>query len=338
MLPRWESYSSRCMRMRALIGAALTALAAGATAVAAASATPPSNATPGVYVDTAGWPTLSVSVVVPRASSTPPKLLENGIPVKLESASNVGQARSTAVVFDHSQSMHGVALRNAVAAARQLLTDRRPGDRMAVYSAASKAVQLTPFSTTAAEGIGALNGIHIDKVYGTRLYDAILLAVADLKHQPAPRLVLVVTDGQDTTSRAGIAETAAAASSGGVKVYPVAINNATYLPNTLLRLARATSGSFFGTATRTSATASAGIASDVRRTWQLTYSTTAKQGATVNLEVEQPHAKVVEATVTLPGTPPAHSNLAKNGVIALVVLLLIAVVFIVYRALTPKRP
>jgi VWFA-related protein len=332
------------MRTWILLGAAVAALVAATGATGASTTTSATTSataasgTPGIYVDTAGWPTLSVSVVAPHASTSAPRVLENGIPVTLESASNVGRAKSTAIVVDHSQSMHGEALRNAVAAAKALLASRRPGERMAVYSAASKAVQLTPFSKSSGDGIKALDGIRVDKTYGTRLYDAVQLAVADLKHQPGPRLVLVVTDGQDTTSRADISETAGAAASDGVKVYPVAINSATYLPRTLLRLARATGGSFFGTATRASATASAGIASDVRRTWQLAYSTTANQGDTVNVEVEQPHAKPIVTAVKLPGAPPGHSSFARNGVIALVILLLIAVVVIVYRAVNPKNP
>jgi von Willebrand factor type A domain len=329
------------MRVPVLLGTALAAMVAATGSTGATTTTAPvrpASGNPAVYVDTAASPTLSVSVVVPLATTTPPKLLENGIPVKLESASNVGEAKSTAIIVDHSQSMHGEALRNAVAAARQLLTHRRPGDRIAVYSAASKALRLTGFSTSPAAGIRALEGIRLDKVYGTRDYDAVLMAVADLKRQPGPgKLVLLVTDGQDTTSRAGIAETAAAASSAGVKVYPVAISSATYLPNTLLRLARATSGAFFGTGTRSSATASAGIASDIRRTWQLTYSTPADQGATLNLEIVQPHAKPLSATATLPGTPPGHSSLAENGVIGLVILLLIGVIVIIYRTVNPKR-
>jgi hypothetical protein len=109
-----------------------------------------------IRVDTVAWPTLAVSVVLPRGSSSPPHLLENGRPVSTLYATNVGTARAIAPAVDLSQSMHGQALRTALAVAHQLLAGKRRSDRIAVFAIGSKAAQLTGFSRSARAGMAAL--------------------------------------------------------------------------------------------------------------------------------------------------------------------------------------
>jgi hypothetical protein len=314
------------MRVARCLGAGVAAILVAATAAGSATAVPASTS---IFVDTAAWPTIAISVVLPGTSTARPVLSENGLNVRIVGASNVGRADAVAVAVDHSQSMRGAALHTAIGVAKALVSDRTPGDRMGVFAIASRATQLAPFSRTPGAGERALAKLRVDKRYGTALYDGVVLAANRLSHVPGKRRVIfLLTDGQGTTGTADIEQAAAAATAAGVSMYPVMIDSATYLPRSLRELSRATHGAFLGAETRSGSTNYAAIASDVRRTWRIVYTTTATAGSTITLKVQQPGGAPVTASATIPGKAPGKPFFRGHG-LALVAILVIVAAFLV---------
>ena len=92
--------------------------------------------------------------------------------------------------------MKGAALANALAAARSFVAAKAPGDRVAIVGFGSKAVQLTPFSSTTGDAVGALRTMTVDPAQGTALYDAVVSASRVLATETLPgRVIIVLTDG-----------------------------------------------------------------------------------------------------------------------------------------------
>jgi Ca-activated chloride channel homolog len=109
----------------------------------------------------------------------------------------------------------------------------------------------------------------------TALYDAILLANSQLvRHASNGRKVLlVITDGGDNSSRASLAETLEALVDSGAVVYPIGLFDEAdrdQNPGVLKRIADATGGeSFFPAALADTTRICEGIAADVRRQYTL---------------------------------------------------------------------
>jgi hypothetical protein len=325
------------MRGATRLGAGVAAILVAASAAGSATAVPASTS---IFVDTAAWPTIAISVVLPGTSTARPVLFENGFHVRIVGASNVGRADAVAVAVDHSQSMRGAALHTAIGVAKALVSDRTRGDRMGVFAIASRATQLAPFSRTPRAGERALAKVRVDKRYGTALYDGIVLAADRLGHVPGKRRVIfLLTDGQGTTGTADIEQAAAAAAAADVSVYPVMIDSATYLPRSLRELSRATHGAFLGAETRSGSTNYSAIASDVRRTWRIVYMTKATAGSTITLKVQQPGGGAVTTSATMPGKAPGKSLLRGNGWAVVAILVIVGafmLVLVVARKPMPR--
>jgi VWFA-related protein len=254
-----------------------------------------------IRVDVAAFPTLAVSVDLPHGSSSAPRVYENGRRVKLLSASNVGEAPIIALVVDRSRSMHGKALRNAIGVAQSFLATKPARDRIAVFAVGSKTIQLTPFSRSRRRAGKALRSLRLDPQSGTALYDGIVRASGALRRQHgAGKVIILITDGQNTPSQTDVADAYEAASAANAAVYPVAIANSTYRPGTLDLLARATGGAFLGAPTKSSSSAYSAIVADIRRTWRLVYVSTSVAGDRVGVRVSEPGSSSVGTSLTIP--------------------------------------
>jgi Mg-chelatase subunit ChlD len=287
---------------------------------------------PAIHVDTFARPMLAVSTVLSGNSTETPSVVENETPEHVISASPVGRADTIALLVDHSQSMRGAAIATALVIARHLLQDEPPSTRIAVFAIASKAVQKTKFAKKRAKARAALASIGIDPHYGTKLYDGVALAANALRQADGQhKMLILVTDGQETTSTTDVVGAANAALKARAAILPVVVVDSTYEPDVLSSLARATRGAFLGDPARSPAQA-AQAARDVRKTWRIDYITAAKPGDTISLSVSQPGSTPVSTDVTIPGSPPAKSFFARNerllvGLVAGVAILLIALGF-----------
>jgi tight adherence protein B len=181
--------------------------------------------------------------------------------------------------------MRGEPLANAAAAARSFISAKPPGDRIAIATFATTPQMVTGFSTSTIDADIALRTIPVDKVQGTTLYDALVLSARRLAAERFPsRVIIVVTDGNETRSEASLKDAIAAAQEAGAAVYVVAIESAKFTPGPLKQLAAETGGNYYGAA---SSEALAGvyrsIAAELGRTWRLEYATAGRPGETLTL-------------------------------------------------------
>ena len=237
-------------------------------------------------LDTAGYPSVRATVVTPKPVGAAPKLTENGRPVAGFRAVNLGREKSVMLLLDRSQSMIGQAIADASAAARQFVGAKPQRDRVAVVAVGKKAVQLTSFSSSPAEADGALRTIEVDKVVGTALYDGILVSTQALAADVNPtRVLILLTDGQEVSSDASLEQAIDAARAAHVAVYAIGIESPSFRPAPLRRLAEKTGGRYVGaTGTRDLKAIYAALAEELRRTWQLSYVTSARPGDRIAIE------------------------------------------------------
>jgi tight adherence protein B len=253
------------------------------------------------------FPHVQLTVVAPSSTQTPPKIRENGRPVAGIEATNLGVHKSVILAIDRSRSMLGKPLADATAAARAFVAAKPATDRIAVTTFATQAFALTGFSTSTIDADGALRTVSVDPVEGTKLYDDVVLSARMLAGEPLPaRIIILVTDGQETESKASLDEAITAAKSAGVNVFVIGIESDRFKPEPLQRLADATNGSYYGAAsTEALADVYTSIAEDLRRTWHLEYVTSARPGDRLDLVVELPGGDEVTAQLTAPGDAPS---------------------------------
>jgi tight adherence protein B len=252
-------------------------------AVAALCLLAPAAAVAGIHVravDSAGYPRVRVSVVTDQPSAKPPKLRENGKTVEGAYAVNLGNAKSVVLAIDHSRSMAGKPLAEAVAAAKAFVDSKPGADQIAVSAFATESVMLTGFSTGTTDADAAFRSIAVDRSAGTKMYDDLVLGIGSLQHQSSPgKVVIVVTDGNETASSASLDDVISAAHKAHVLVYVIGIESRLFTPDKLEKLAADTGGRYY-------AAASPGflhaiytrIADELARTWQVEYLTSARPG------------------------------------------------------------
>jgi tight adherence protein B len=237
-------------------------------------------------VDSGAFPLVRVSVLTSEPSAAHPGLRENGQPVWVARAENLGRAKSVVLAIDRSQSMRGTPLARAVAAARSFLAAKPAEDRLAVATFATKPQMLTEFSEKRADSDGALRSIKVDSVQGTTLYDEIVQASGMLAREPLEaRVIIVVTDGNETRSSASLTQAIAAARKARAAIYVVAIESPKFNPQPLRTLAQDTGGAYHGTSSSASLGSEyAAIASELKRTWRLEYATATRPGDHATLQ------------------------------------------------------
>ena len=112
--------------------------------------------------------------------------------------------------------------------------------------------------------------IAVDPVQGTTLYDALVRESALLSAEPLDgRVIIAVTDGNETRSSASLDDAIAAARRARAAIYIVAIESPKFNPTPLRKLAADTGGAYHG-ASSTAALQQEyqAIASELKRTWR----------------------------------------------------------------------
>ena len=294
-------------------------------------------------VDATTYPRAQATVVTSQPSKDAPQLTEGGKPAAGVLAKNLGESRSICLAVDHSQSMRGAPLAEATAAARAFVAGKLPTDRICVTSFATKELLLAPFTDSEAEAGAALAGIKVDPVKGTALYDDVRLASQTLAEEEGrARIIILVTDGNETQSSATLADAIKAAQEAETTVYVVAIESKAFTPGPLKYLAKRTGGRYFGTPTPQALPGIyAELAAELKRTWRLDYVTSARPGESPLLVAHVPGLGRDSARAPIPasadveepgGLLPAAAY-GKGGstglglLVGLLILLAVALVF-----------
>jgi tight adherence protein B len=292
-------------------------------------------------VSTQQYPSVSMSVVTSAPSTGRPRVWENGQLVNGLEAVNLGRSTTVLLAIDRSRSMAGKSIKDASTAADTFVTTKPSGDAIGVLAFGSHALPLTTFSTSTIDADGALRTLSVDKHPGTALYDAIVLGSNQLSNRTVGgRVLIVLTDGKDVSSKASLDAAIQAARDANVAVYPIAIAGPEYTPGPLQQLAASTGGSFFrASGSGALANVYTHIASQLSRTWQVSYLTAARPGDALKLRVTVPGQGAAARDVQVPAGPggavasPGPSRLLPgsfySGVGTLVVAMSMAVIVLI---------
>jgi tight adherence protein B len=289
-------------------------------------------------INTNAYPSVSMSIVTSSTSSGHPRVTENDVPVQGLEAVNLGRSTTVLLAIDRSRSMAGKSIKDATSAADTFVTTKPHGDAIGVLAFGYHALPLTTFSTSTIDADGALRSLSVDRHPGTALYDAIVLGANELSDRTVGgRVLIVLTDGKDVSSKASLDAAIQAARDAGVAVYPIAIAGPEYTPQPLQQLAASTGGAFFR-ASDSGALSDvySRIASQLSRTWQVSYLTAARPGEALKLRVTVPGQGAAARDVQVPAGPggaaasPGPSRLLPgsfySGVGTLVVAISMAVI------------
>ena len=150
------------------------------------------------------------------------------------------------LVVDHSGSMEEEnrigSLKQAVASFLRKLPE---GSRVAVVGFSSEVERLCPFTTDRDQVLGAVNRLRPGGA--TRFYDAVAEALDLLDEQSGRRVVLALTDGEDTASESASLDTAiVAARRLGLPVYTLGLGTEEEIASgDLRRLATSTRAQYY---------------------------------------------------------------------------------------------
>jgi tight adherence protein B len=254
------------------------------------------------------YPHMTVTVRTQKPASRPPTVRENGRRVERVAARTLASDKSVVLALDRSRSMTGAPLAHAKTAMRRFVASKPRSDRLAIHAFATEALELTRFSTATIDADIALRDVAVDAIEGTALYDAIALGSKALAAETrgGARVLVVLTDGNEVSSKLSLAAAIRAARRAGVAVYPIAIESSLFSPAPLRRLAEETGGRYFGTASSASlGQVYESLASELARTWRIEYVTRARPGETAKVSASVPGLGTAETTVTLPGSGSA---------------------------------
>ena len=149
-------------------------------------------------------------------------VLDNGKPADIALFSNESQPFTAVVMLDTSASMTA-NLKLLNRAAEQFLLRLLPVDRAQVGAFNDKIQLSGTFTNDRDELIGALNDLYFGNP--TRLNDGIAAGLDALKGIDGRRVVLVFTDGEDTSSRTGFKTVMERARDEEVMVYSIGLES-----------------------------------------------------------------------------------------------------------------
>jgi Ca-activated chloride channel homolog len=150
---------------------------------------------------------------------------DNGIPQKISVFERqTDQPLSVAVLIDNSGSTAKdlkYETESVTRFLRALLREGNPEDAVALYSFNWEIVKQNAFTRNVARIERSLKMLRGEA--GTSLYDAIVLASRDIEDRSGRKILVIVTDGGDTTSRSDFQAAVQAAQLADAVIYPVLV-------------------------------------------------------------------------------------------------------------------
>jgi Ca-activated chloride channel family protein len=152
------------------------------------------------------------------------EILEDGAPQEITNFSRESdQPLKLVMLFDTSLSVMHVINFERLAAARFFERVIRPEDRAAVFSVSTDVVVLQDFTNKIPQLVEATRQLRAQGA--TSLYDGIYLAADYLKKAQGRRVIVIVSDGGDTTSNKGLLESLAQAQESDAVIFAVFTGN-----------------------------------------------------------------------------------------------------------------
>jgi tight adherence protein B len=274
------------------------ALLAGALALAPSAALAEDGTDAHVSVrsvDVSHFPLVALTISTSASTSFAPgdvALVENGVPVRLSSVEALGDSgdRVDAVLaIDVSNSMAGLELETALAAARTFLQGVPPDMPVGVVAFAGAAEVRSPVTDDRPAVEAAVTSMATTTTQGTALYEAVAAAAGmfgeggDGQHN-----LILLTDGRNTTGAIDLEGAVAAAEAADVAVYTIGLAGPETDQTTLQALASRTGGSFASITPQDLTGVYAGLARELSEQALVTYRSKAPYGVPVSVEVTVP--------------------------------------------------
>jgi tight adherence protein B len=277
---------------------------------------------------------------------------ENGQEVHNLSVTPGGQAgpRTFGVLLaiDTSESMHGHAIDDAMAAARLFASKRSGAEQLGiVFFNHGSTVALPP--TSDAARIADTLAQTPPLVRGTRIFDATATTLELLdRAKISAGSVVVLSDGADVGSQLSLAAVAEAARRKHVRLFTVGLRSASYNASSLRDLAAAAGGRYAeASSSARLSTIFAALAERFGREYLLHYQSLAPLGSKVDVGVRvEGFAGKATAAYDPPAAPAAAARAqAKVAgpwdstllLVAVVVLVVLALALLVYAVVAPRR-
>jgi Ca-activated chloride channel family protein len=172
-------------------------------------------------------------------------ILDNGNPRSIRVFEPTYGTLSCALLLDTTGSMR-FAMPAVINAARDFITDLRPGDSVAVYAFTDHLEQLQEMTTDRDASATVLTQLRAEG--RTALFDSIAQLALDLEKRPGKKAIVVLTDGGDNASVLNREAAVASARKAGVPIFAVAEGEALHdnaAANLLRDLAEATGGRMY---------------------------------------------------------------------------------------------
>ncbi len=179
------------------------------------------------------------------------EITANGEPVSDLEVQPVGNSAvpvGVVLVIDASGSMAGAPIEEARAAAVSFIDQARVEDRIAIVSFADEVRVLSGFTGNKQALTQAVNGIQAEGE--TAFNDAVIQGVSLFNQANARNLLpnlIVLTDGEDTSSEATLEEALAAVESSDVRTFGVALEGSDFNPDAVEQVSAAGNGLFLST-------------------------------------------------------------------------------------------
>lgn len=271
------------------------------------------------------------------------RVTENGMPVipHLRSVGNGSIPLSVAILLDTSDSMRGARLGAAVDAARTLIAGRPRSAQIAVFGFARRPHLVRGWSTDAGFSDAALGSLRTSS--GTAVWDTVAAASQLLSQQRgSSHAIVLLTDGQDTSSAASEKDAVAAARAAGTRVFAVVLPGR--VDTSALRdLAEQTGGELVQVRSIAALhQVYSTLAQRLRQQYVLTYSSQLRhvgQTADVRLTVADRTADVHYTVPALPASLPRQTRgwwTTNQAMVALAGLIAALVALATYVAVRPK--
>lgn len=202
---------------------------------------------------TSGFPDKAYLLALPKTqalNASQVQVTENSSPVVSLAVTPPGGDKSGAILLvDASNSMKGAPIKNAMAASRAFLAERKKDLPVAIVVFGPNDNVLSDFTT---DGVALTKAVSTTPATseGTHIYDALVDAVNKAKDQGLERTTIVLlSDGTDSGSSTSRAEALQAAADQHVRVISVGLSSPQYNSETLKALALRTGGRYVETAT-----------------------------------------------------------------------------------------
>lgn len=316
---------TRLARAAAVLAGAVALVVTGVVAPAGAADEPLA-----VSADVSRYPDVRLTVAAPLSAADqvlPTSafgVVEGGEPRPVQVEALAAEQLQVALVLDTSGSMSGAPLAGAKAAAQSFLEQIPAGVPVAVVGFGATAAVVHPLSANRAAQQASIAGLTANG--RTALYDGLRAGLAQLPAAPETRRVVVLlSDGGDTSSANGLEATAEALAAAKVPVFTVELRTVESNPAALEALASRTGGRVVAAGDPTALDGAFGaIAKQIVRQYAVTYPSSAHGPTDVDVTVTSPAGPSTARTrldlpaahplpVSTPAPPPSTVAGAETG-------------------------